>query len=296
MLSNGGLRNTMIRNQLRGLLNRMLPTRVASAAVNRGVSFLVEGLSVDVPQDLLSRFPESKLATLASEHKKGFSHTNDDEPIEIGIDLLHFRYMVDFMRNGEVSLAPRHIVDKQSLTKTLDCFGFQDAHDLKVRNYASLGSTVVHAKKHIGISNSEHESRLAAVQDEYGATATAQEKAKQMYKKHCLTAARFLFFEHLKTNSFVITVPMPEDQFCPAEDSLWNTLEVIRICIYSNGDEKYRDLDTELMFESCKEDSELEQYHQECLMLYGLEYMTMTVSASTFERQITVLLSPPLNL
>ena len=294
MLSNGGLRNTMIRNQHRGPFNRMLPTRVASAAVNRGVSFLVEGLSVDVPQDLLRRFPESKLATLASERKKGFSHTNDDEPIEIGIDLLHFRYMVDFMRNGEVTLGPRDIVDKQSLMKTLDTFGFQNAYDTRVMNYASLSTTAMYATKHLCILNAEHQSRSAAVQDEYGTTATAQEKVKQMYKTHCLTAARFLFFQYWKTNNIVIKVPMPaEDEFCP--DPLWDSLEVIRICFYSNGDESYRDLHTELMFESCKKDSELEMYHQECLRLYGLEYMTIQGSA-TFEGQITVLLKRLSNL
>ena len=73
----------------------MPTTRAVSAVYHRGVSFLVEGLSMDVPQTLLDQFPDTKLAKLAMS-----SPAKDDEPIAIDVDWLRFRYMVEYMRNG----------------------------------------------------------------------------------------------------------------------------------------------------------------------------------------------------
>ena len=259
----------------------MPTTRAATVVYHRGVSFLVEGLSVDVPQTLLDKFPDTKLAKLAMG-----SQVKDDEPIAIDVDLLHFRYMIEYMRNGEkVTLAHPGIVDKESLMTTLDNFGFQDTSDLTVVNPdTSFGSAVMHAKKHLEVLNAEHKSREKALWNDINTATTAKEREKHRYKSNCLYAAQFLFFEHLKTNELHIDVP---------EDPLeWHFhhyfLETIYAYVY-NGEHNQEDESIKFMVECCNEDSELRNYHQDCMMLYGFEYEEMNVY-----RGMSVLLKPSL--
>ena len=263
-----------------------MPTsRAAFAVYHRGVSFLVEGLSVDVPQDLLSRFPDTKLFKLATE-RNGLSQPKDDEPIPIDMDWLHFRYMVDYMRNRKVTFAHPRMVDKDSLRTKLDSLGFQDTSDLMVVNKGTnLRSTITHAKKHLDIRKAEHDVREAAIVNEHKAAATVTEEeeeeeneaaakagAKRTYKYSCLHIARFLFYEHLRTNKLEIVVPMRADMdHCKVCDFHFEHLQAIHTCIY-NGDYDYYREDIEDLIDICEEDRELQQYHQDCMMLYGLEY------------------------
>ena len=163
MFWKGVLWNALVRDHLPVLRTHQMPTagRAAFAVYHRdrGVLFLVEGLSVDVPQTLLDQFPDTKLAKLAMG-----SQAKDDEPIAIDVDLLHFRYMVEYMRRGEVTLAHPGIIDKESLMTTLDSFGFQDTSDLMVVNPGtSLGLAIVHAKKHLEVLYAELKSREEAM-------------------------------------------------------------------------------------------------------------------------------------
>ena len=278
MLSKGVLWNSMVRKHLR-----------AAFAVHhhRGVAFLVEGLSVDVPQTLLDQFPDTKFAKLAMG-----SQAKEDEPIEIDIDLLHFRYIIDYMRNGKVTLAHPGMVDKESLRTKLDKFGFQDTNGLLVENTdTSFSSTAMHAKKNLDILQSEWESRLAAVCNEHEAATTSKEKARQIYKYGCLAAARFLFFEHLRTNELELIFSM-----CAGGHV--TQLQTIHTCVYNGNDFdpkpdfgiKHLDgvseddeddhEDIKFMIELCEEDSELRNYHQDCMMLYGLEYTKLRTNRS----------------
>ena len=87
----------------------------------RGISFLVEGLSVDVPQTLLDKFPDTKLAKLARDNSG-----KDSEPIAIEVDLNHFRFLIDYMRHDKVVVPYKSSLTKESLLKTFQSFEFDD--------------------------------------------------------------------------------------------------------------------------------------------------------------------------
>ena len=131
----------------------------------------------------------------------------------------------------------------------------------------SLGSAVMHAKKHLEVLNAEYESREEAIWNDKKTAKTAKERAKHEYKHRCLRAAKFVFFEQLKTNK--LKIDMPQDFL--EWDFHHIYLDTIYACVY-NGEQNQGGESFKFMVECCNEDSELRNYHQDCMMLYSLEY------------------------
>ena len=265
--------------------------RAACGIYHRPVSFLVEGLSVDVPQTLLDRFPNTKLANLAEEHKGSQAHDDDNEPIAIDVELSHFRDMVALMRDKRVTCMRAH-----PFLTTLDSFGFQYSSDIAVvndhLNDTPCSAPILHVRKHLDTLEAEYQSRIAAVRNEH--TATPKETAKKLYKAHCLTAARFLFLEHLRTKKLEICVPMPPHCKLYTNDDC-HALATILTLIYSNADEHedfaWHGYEIKLTKECFEKDNEYKAYHQECLMMYGLEYTDMNYFDDVDEWEIMVRLT-----
>ena len=164
------------------------------------MSFLVEGLSVDVPQTLLDKYPDSKLAKLAKDNS-----AKDSEPIAIDIEWNHFRFVIDYMRGDKVVVPYKSSVTKESLLKALQSLEFGDEDSImssgggiQMTNEPDLSEEVKESK----LSTRDAIKWLNTLEDKQNARILAVQKEKQEtiqdgkildYKESCFRLALSLF-------------------------------------------------------------------------------------------------------
>lgn len=96
---------------------------------NKIITFNVGGKHYDISRSLLELYPNTVLATAASEtwNNHGDNNNNNCEPIFIERDGKRFRYILDYMRDGKVHLPAN--IPKQAFICDLDYLGF---HNLSI--------------------------------------------------------------------------------------------------------------------------------------------------------------------
>ena len=184
----------------------------------RSISFLVGGTTYDVPEALLDRFPQSKLAQLAAADKHGPSSHRDirlqsaqdssgkyidpeisrkatasnRDPISINRDGGRFTYILDYMRNGKVILPYKSsVVTKESLLTEFGFYGFDNTNHvlsnaIQVSPFPAneSGFSVVDSVEYLYSLEQRHQVRVKEMEQE-------QEDLK--YKRKCLDLALHMF-------------------------------------------------------------------------------------------------------
>ena len=87
------------------------------------VTFNVGGKHYEVSRSLIERFPDTILARMTSELWLGGENAKD-EPIFIERDGERFRYCLDYMRDGRVSVPIT--ASKDGIVKDLEYYGFEE--------------------------------------------------------------------------------------------------------------------------------------------------------------------------
>lgn len=103
------------------------------------VMFDVGGKQYKVSCSLIDRFPSTILARMTSEVWRG---ADDDKPIFIDRDGETFRYCLDYMRDGHVSIPIT--VSKGALIKDLNYYGFTDIDEGAIECDGSTGLAFAH--------------------------------------------------------------------------------------------------------------------------------------------------------
>ena len=116
----------------------------------RTVIFNVGGKHYEVSRSLIERFPNTILARMTSELWFG-SDKAKDEPIFIERDRERFRYCLDYMRDGRVSVSTT--ASKDGIVKDLEYYGFEGIDSAAIEvcgiSRAATHCVVVDARKNL---------------------------------------------------------------------------------------------------------------------------------------------------
>jgi len=117
--------------------------------------FNVGGTKYEVSRSLMSEHPDTMLARIASE-----TWQKDPESVVfVGRDGARFGFVLDYMRDGQVSLPAQGQVTKESLLKELLYFGFSDVEPSSINvEFTHLG-----APSHIAGLTKDYEEKLAGL-------------------------------------------------------------------------------------------------------------------------------------
>ena len=122
------------------------------------VTFDVGGKHYKVSRSLIERFPDTILARMTSELWLGGNKAKD-EPIFIERDGERFRYCLDYMRDGRVSVPIT--ASKDGIVKDLEYYGFEGVDSTAIEvcgtSRAATGRVFLDARRKLG------EMRLKAV-------------------------------------------------------------------------------------------------------------------------------------
>ena len=237
------------------------------------VPFLVEGLCVNMPQTLLDEFPHCWLTKEAKWRRIDEKvHTYDDKPITINVDLIHFRFLVDFMHHGKVSLPYKSHVTKESLSKVFQSFDFDDTQ-IRTGNALVWGIPYwlvlrkmhghkLHAEQYL--KDLQHE-QLQRIHDLMEAKKKNPKEAKTIdHKLNYLRVALFLFE---------------------------NCEDGIVLCCRRDHPEIYDQL-KEIMLEHQLEDEQKSSLYQESLAPFGLKYKEICYWHDHIEVEVEIILDP----
>jgi hypothetical protein len=92
------------------------------------VKFNIGGTRYEVSQSLLQSYPNTMLAKCAKEQL----HKDPNEEIFIDQNGIRFQYVLDYLRDGKVSLPPT--VTKASLISDLQFYGVDDIMEKKMND------------------------------------------------------------------------------------------------------------------------------------------------------------------
>ena len=243
------------------------------------IAFLVEGLSVHVPQSLLDRFPDTKLAKLAAleelhnqENEAINGVSSSTKPIPIDVDLIHFRYLVNLLRQEPVLLPYKSRVTHKSLSKVLKDFGFPDSNvrtTSKGRNgwFSRLRDfwrpedkklTVVSVPTTIHyLDGLEAEQRLWISEMMIEKEQNPKEARNIEFKVGRLRVALFLFQEYRRTGQLRIVCPKKS-----TDPEIYGLVQAIMV-------------DHRLVQDEDK------TFHQESLVVFGLRYHQISCNLGT---------------
>ena len=259
------------------------------------IAFLVEGLSVHVPQSLLDRFPDTKLAKLAALEERhnqendptvinGVSSSN--KPIPIDVDLIHFRYLVNLLRQEPVLLPYKSRVTHKSLSKVLKDFGFPD---MTVRTTSSKGQNGWFARMRnfwrpedqkltavVSVPTAIHyldgleaEQRLWISEMMIEKEQNPKEARNIEFKVGRLRVALFLFQEYRRTGQLRIVCPKKS-----TDPEIYGLVRAIMV-------------DHRLVQDEDK------TFHQESLVVFGLRYHQISCNLGTEDFIIDLVRSEP---
>ena len=238
------------------------------------VPFLVEGLCVNVPQTLLDEFPDCRLTTDAWLRRD----RNVNKPIALDVDMIHFRFLVDYMHHGQVRLPYKSHVTKESLSKVFQSFDFDDT---QIRTGNALVSGVpywmllknmdghnLHARQYLKDLEDEQRQRIHDLM----ATRKVNKKEAETidYKLNRLRVALFVFQEW--------SLP-------------WYQEHMKVLCCRRDHPDIYDQL-KEIMLEHQLEDEQKSSLYQESLAPFGLKYSEICYWDDHIEVQLEILVDP----
>jgi len=126
-----------------GKQRRVSLSDVSAAVRNERVQLNVGGCIYEISRDILLKVPDTMLARSASE----VWQKDPNKEVFLNGDGERFRYVLEYLRNGEVDLP--FSVPKKALLKDLDYYGFQniDVNCIKPYGYApDIGAVISQAK------------------------------------------------------------------------------------------------------------------------------------------------------
>mmetsp|Transcript_35801 Transcript_35801/g.106851 ORF Transcript_35801/g.106851 Transcript_35801/m.106851 type:complete len:269 (-) Transcript_35801:325-1131(-) len=119
------------------------------------VSISVGGTQYQVSRSLLEQHPDVMITRMASETW----HSNPKDPLFIERDGERFRYVLDYMRDGQVSLPGGRGVTKTSILNDLTYYGFSNVNPECIR----VEFSILEAPKYISRITEDYEDELRSL-------------------------------------------------------------------------------------------------------------------------------------
>jgi len=118
----------------------------SAAESHQRVKFNVGGCVYEITRDILMKEPDTMLARSASK----VWQNDPNKEIFLNGDRERFRYVLDYLRNGEVDLPLT--IPKPALLKDLDYYGFQNIDESRLKPYGcgpDIGAIIRQAEKNL---------------------------------------------------------------------------------------------------------------------------------------------------